>query len=123
MKNGAVLLLILAVLMLAAGCAQGVPQQEHEAVVAERDALQLRLAEEMEALEAARDELARLQKNPQPTAAQTPETTVLESAKVFISESGQKYHQAGCRFLKSSVEITLQEAQEQGYTPCSVCNV
>lgn len=42
---------------------------------------------------------------------------------VYITETGTKYHKAGCRYLKDSkIEITLEEAQEEGYTACKVCN-
>ncbi len=41
---------------------------------------------------------------------------------VYITNSGTKYHRAGCRFLnKSKIEISLSEAQAQGYTACQVC--
>ena len=42
---------------------------------------------------------------------------------VYITNSGSKYHAAGCRYLrKSKIEISLSDAQAQGYEPCSVCN-
>ncbi len=41
---------------------------------------------------------------------------------VYITETGSKYHKAGCRYLKeSSIPITLKKAKELGYEPCSVC--
>lgn len=41
---------------------------------------------------------------------------------VFVTETGTKYHLAGCSYLRSSsYEITLEEAEGQGYTPCSRC--
>jgi micrococcal nuclease len=41
---------------------------------------------------------------------------------VYITNTGKKYHRAGCRYLsKSSIPITRQEAIARGYTPCSVC--
>lgn len=42
---------------------------------------------------------------------------------VYITKTGKKYHRAGCRYLsKSSIPITLEEAKNRGYTPCSVCD-
>ncbi len=42
---------------------------------------------------------------------------------VYITRTGAKYHTAGCRYLKkSSIPISLSEAIERGYTPCSVCH-
>lgn len=42
---------------------------------------------------------------------------------VHITESGEKYHRAGCRHLKDSdIEITLEEARTRGLTPCRVCS-
>ena len=44
------------------------------------------------------------------------------SVTVHITESGSKYHSAGCRYLKSDIEVTLDEAKAQGLSPCGVCN-
>ena len=42
---------------------------------------------------------------------------------VHITETGIKYHNAGCQYLKSSdLEVTLQDANSRGLTPCSKCN-
>lgn len=41
---------------------------------------------------------------------------------VYITDSGEKYHSAGCRYLKSSHAVSLAEAKASGKTPCSVCN-
>ena len=41
---------------------------------------------------------------------------------VYITNTGEKYHRAGCRYLKkSSIPIERKEAIAKGYTPCSVC--
>lgn len=41
---------------------------------------------------------------------------------VHITDTGKKYHRAGCRTLKSDHEVTLEEAKAQGLEPCKVCN-
>ena len=42
---------------------------------------------------------------------------------VHITKTGEKYHSAGCRYLKKSdIEVTLSEAKNRGLTPCSKCN-
>jgi len=42
---------------------------------------------------------------------------------VYITETGEKYHKIGCQYLKKSkIEITLEEAKANGYTPCSKCH-
>ncbi len=42
---------------------------------------------------------------------------------VYITKSGKKYHAAGCSYLKkSSIEISREDAEKKGYTPCSRCN-
>ena len=42
---------------------------------------------------------------------------------VHITDTGSKYHNAGCQYLKSSdIEVTLQDAKSRGLTPCSKCN-
>lgn len=41
---------------------------------------------------------------------------------VYITDTGSKYHRSGCRYLKKSKHsISLSDAKDQGYTPCSVC--
>ncbi|MCD7715208.1 MAG: Ig-like domain-containing protein [Lachnospiraceae bacterium] len=49
--------------------------------------------------------------------------TKATSSTVYVTETGKKYHRAGCRYLsESQIEIDLQAAINAGYTPCSVCN-
>lgn len=44
------------------------------------------------------------------------------STIVYITDTGTKYHKAGCRYLaKSKHAISLEDAKAQGYTACSVC--
>lgn len=41
---------------------------------------------------------------------------------VYITEHGDKYHLAGCRYLrKSQIPISRSDARAQGYTPCKIC--
>lgn len=41
---------------------------------------------------------------------------------VYITNTGSKYHRAGCSYLKSKKAITKEQAVSQGYSPCSRCN-
>lgn len=42
---------------------------------------------------------------------------------VYITETGTKYHNSGCRTLrKSKTAISLEEALRRGYTPCGICH-
>ncbi len=41
---------------------------------------------------------------------------------VHITKTGEKYHSAGCSYLKSDIPTTLADAVSRGYTPCSRCN-
>lgn len=42
---------------------------------------------------------------------------------VYVTEQGGKYHLAGCVSLsESKIATTLEEAKEQGYEPCAMCN-
>ena len=42
---------------------------------------------------------------------------------VYITQTGRKYHNKGCRYLsKSQIPILLKDALQQRYEPCSVCN-
>lgn len=46
-----------------------------------------------------------------------------QTATVYITRTGKKYHAAGCKYLrKSQSAISLSDAKAQGYEPCSVCN-
>ena len=41
---------------------------------------------------------------------------------VYITDTGEKYHSGGCRFLKKSqTEVRLEKAKSDGYTPCGIC--
>jgi len=41
---------------------------------------------------------------------------------VYITNTGKKYHRAGCSYLKKSkIETTMSNAVSSGYTPCSKC--
>jgi beta-lactamase superfamily II metal-dependent hydrolase len=41
---------------------------------------------------------------------------------VYITDTGECYHRAGCRYLsKSKIAIRLSKAKAEGYRPCSVC--
>ena len=41
---------------------------------------------------------------------------------VYITNTGSKYHNYGCRHLKSVIEITLSQAKARGYAPCGTCH-
>ncbi len=43
------------------------------------------------------------------------------SQTVYITDTGSKYHRAGCRHLKSSHPISKADAINAGYTPCGTC--
>lgn len=41
---------------------------------------------------------------------------------VYVTDTGSKYHRAGCRYLwNSRHKIKLSSAKSRGYTACSVC--
>lgn len=41
---------------------------------------------------------------------------------VYVTDTGSCYHQAGCSYLRSSSHaISLEEAIDEGYEPCSRC--
>lgn len=45
------------------------------------------------------------------------------TGEVYITETGAKYHRAGCQYLrKSKIGISKDDAIAQGYTPCSKCD-
>ena len=50
-------------------------------------------------------------------------TTIDVTAQtVFVTKTGSKYHNDGCRYLsQSKISIDLSAAIAKGYGPCSVC--
>jgi competence protein ComEC len=43
--------------------------------------------------------------------------------EVYITDTGDKYHRDGCRYLRNSkIPIGLSDALARGYAPCKVCN-
>lgn len=41
---------------------------------------------------------------------------------VYITRTGEKYHQDSCRYLSNSkISVTLDSAATKGYTACKVC--
>ena len=49
--------------------------------------------------------------------------TYAKSVTVYITTSGEKYHEKGCSYLsKSAIAVNLNDAKEEGYTPCSRCH-
>lgn len=48
--------------------------------------------------------------------------TGTQSYTVYITETGEKYHRAGCRHLKDSqIAIDVNTAISRGYTACKTC--
>ncbi len=59
---------------------------------------------------------------PAPTEAATA-VPMPEEVRVFIPQSGARYHKtATCSSMVDPTEVTLQEARDQGFTPCKRCN-
>lgn len=61
-----------------------------------------------------------------PSPTQTPVPTLMPeppvTVAVYVTKTGEKYHQAGCRYLsRSQISIALTDAKSQGYTPCAAC--
>lgn len=56
-----------------------------------------------------------------PAPAPAPKTNTQEQT-VYVTKTGSKYHQDGCRYLsKSRIPMSLSNAK-RSYGPCSVCN-
>lgn len=64
---------------------------------------------------------------PQPTPEPEPEPVYTpdpgpETRTVYITETGEKYHDAGCRWIEyNKIPIDLDDAIAQGYTACGTC--
>lgn len=60
---------------------------------------------------------------PPSTSQPSPAATQAKTQTVYITNSGAKYHSDGCRYLaKSKKPISLSEALNKGYEPCSKCS-
>ena len=46
-----------------------------------------------------------------------------ENYIVYRTATGKNFHRDGCSYLKSKYEITIEEAQRRGLTPCSRCRL
>lgn len=44
------------------------------------------------------------------------------SQTVYVTDTGDCYHEEWCSYLESKHPVTLQQAINQGYRPCSYCN-
>ncbi len=61
---------------------------------------------------------------PVPTLAPAPTQPPISGGEtiVYITTTGSKYHQDGCRYLsKSKIPVSCADAIAQGYEPCGVC--
>jgi hypothetical protein len=59
---------------------------------------------------------------PVSSATSAPQAAPAPDPTVYVTNSGKKYHSAGCRYLaKSAIPMKLSEAKKQ-YAPCSVCS-
>lgn len=59
------------------------------------------------------------------TQTQTPAQGQTEKKEitVYVTDTGKKYHTAGCSSLsKSKIPMSLSDAKAAGYTPCGRCN-
>ena len=55
-------------------------------------------------------------------AAAVDQPAVTGQETVYVTKSGDKYHTASCRFVKSGkTAMKLADAVKGGYSPCSVC--
>ena len=68
------------------------------------------------------------QQQPMPTATPTPEPTATpepaeaKPTMVYIANSGTKYHRlSSCSGMENPTEVTLEQAESWGYTPCKRC--
>ena len=42
---------------------------------------------------------------------------------IYINEKTKKYHLEGCPYSKNLKQISLEEAIEEKYIPCKICNI
>lgn len=62
-------------------------------------------------------------RTPTPTPQRTPEADNAYEIIVYVTDTGDKYHSEGCQYLRRSCYAeTLEDAINEGYTPCKKCN-
>jgi uncharacterized protein (DUF1330 family) len=60
---------------------------------------------------------------PTPAATVSIQQSDPQEITVYITETGEKYHNDGCQYLsKSKIAISLEDAVADGYEPCSKCD-
>lgn len=96
-------------------------EEEAARVEAERKAAEE--AAKAEAEEKARQEAAAAEAAAEAQAQAEAQAEDTNGYTVYITETGKKYHNGGCRHVKKSkIAIDINDARAQGYEPCSVCN-
>lgn len=56
------------------------------------------------------------------TTPDAPTNQTQSDGKVLIGKSGERYHLPGCQYVNLNMdEVTVEEAEERGYTPCKRC--
>lgn len=99
-------------------------QEEIARIKAEEEAAAAAVAAEQEAAAAAEREAAAAAAAEQEAAAAAAASGGSGGGDtVYITNTGEKYHSGGCRYLKKSkIPIDRSSAIAQGYGACSVCN-
>lgn len=70
----------------------------------------------------ASDYLSDTQPTAAPAATQAPSSSDQQETMVWVSGSGKKYHSnSSCSNMSNPHQISLSDAQAQGYTPCKKC--
>lgn len=58
-----------------------------------------------------------------PRTVETPPKATEQSATVYRTKSGTKYHRGGCSYLRGgAIPISLNDARARGLGPCSRCS-
>lgn len=71
----------------------------------------------------ASDYLSDTQPTAAPAATQAPASSDQQETMVWVSDSGKKYHsKSSCSNMSNPHQISLSDAQAQGYTPCKKCH-
>lgn len=71
----------------------------------------------------ASDYLSATQPTAAPAATQAPASSDQQETMVWVSDSGKKYHsKSSCSNMSNPHQISLSDAQAQGYTPCKKCH-
>ena len=113
-KRLLLLMILLGLLLLSFGCSRNTPQAAAPGDTA---------SEPQISTSADSDESSLVSIGPPVQEVYDPNQPQQSNQMVYVTtDVGLNYHRVGCKLLsKSKIALSIDEAKEEGYTPCPVC--